>query len=168
MLKTLQTFGTLILISCAAAAPAHASLSLEFGRNTQGNASVAYISGHDEATIASQSWSAALPSGFSTDESGIYVPTRLLGCLRDGASSSSHADAAAAVSWMRSLMGTYADTTVSSIPSTSISTVPAASGWAKWCGQTPGADMKCPLTCTPTDTTLVCSGCGCQGVMTFD
>ena len=138
--------------------------------------------GYDPATMTSASsihgtisdadiaivtgWEGKLPVGYDNTGSISYVPTRLLGELRDQLEQSQAPEAGDALGWIREKMGAYSSTPTPEIASNLLSAI-TGSEKSYFCGKKALPDGHCPSDCTPTDNPKTCSGCGCAGEKTF-
>ncbi len=111
-------------------------------------------------------WLGKLPANYPADGRGSFVPTRLLGELRDQLKDSDAPEAKAALDWILDRMGFYSGAPVSQIPEAVLSPILGIET-SKWCGVSTKLDGRCPSDCTPTDNPGTCSGCGCSGSKTW-
>jgi hypothetical protein len=127
----------------------------------------AFLEAADGTVLASHDWPGFLPSGFDSAGDSYYVPTRLLGQLRDAVERSRHPDAGEATAWLRVHMGFYAYAPTSSIPLNQMSGIPLGTETSEWCGDKVDTDKHCLGTCFSPCGVQSCCNCACKGTKTF-
>ncbi|MDQ7006313.1 MAG: hypothetical protein Q9Q40_03700 [Acidobacteriota bacterium] len=144
------------------------SFYFELGYDPVTMSSAAIVHGTiSEADIAVvNGWEGRLPVGYDTTGSISYVPTRLLGELRDQLEVSQATEAGDALGWIREKMGAYSSTPTQDIATHLLSAM-TGSEKSYFCGKKALPDGHCPSDCTPSDNPKTCTGCGCAGEKTF-
>ncbi len=160
-----------LAVGSAAASPEQAGQPIfhfELAYDASTGTSSAFIYGTlSRADIAAvKSWRGKLPVGYAADVGGSFVPTRLLGHLRDQLQNSTAPERDAALNWILDRMGSYSAMPTSSIPESVLSLV-LGKEKSYWCGERTMPDGHCSSNCTASDNPRTCSGCGCAGEKTW-